>query len=191
MRPDHALPPPSTPGPNPRNKLASPIVNTPPAIFNTPSKLDRFLQSAEKNGIPGVVLFHLVLSKRGYGPDIMHLIKISDLVDIGMPPGDAIRLKEYAVRWWADERRRVAKRPHEVEITPTLPLPADSTPPSKRLRFEQHFNDGGAARYYSPDVRSGNCEDVDHTWWVYSKELLMFVPLPMGKLPILDDGNDY
>jgi hypothetical protein len=128
MRPDHALPPPSTPGPNPHNKLASPIVNTPPAIFNTPSKLDRFLQSVEKNGIPGVVLFHLVLSERGYGPDIMHLIKISDLVDIGMPPGDAIRLKEYAVRWWADEHQHVAKRPCEVKITPTLPLPAGSTP---------------------------------------------------------------
>ena len=91
MRPDHALPPLSTPGPNPRNKLASPVANTPPTIFNTPSKLDRFLQSVEKNGVPGVVSFHPMLSEKGYGPDIMHLINISDLVDIGMPPGDAIR----------------------------------------------------------------------------------------------------
>ena len=102
------------------------------------------------------------------------------------------RLKEYAARWWTEEHRHVAKRPHDVEITPAFPLPDVSTPPNKQLCFEKRFNNGGAARYYSPDVRSGNCEDdADHTWWVYSKELLMFVPLLMGKLPVLDDGLDF
>ena len=96
------------------------------------------------------------------------------------------------MRWWTEERQRVAKRPRNVEITPAFPLPDVSTPPNKRLRFEKRFNNRGAARYYGPDVRSGNCEDdADHTWWVYSKELLMFVPLPMGKLPVLDDGLDF
>jgi hypothetical protein len=130
---------------------------------------------------------------KGYGPDIMHIINVSDLVEIGMPPGDAIWLKEFAAKWWADERQRVAKRPRNAETTPPHPRPVDSTPPNKRLRFEKRFNDGSTARYYGPDVRSGNHvpnhEDDDHTWWVFSKELAMFVPVPMGKVPVLKSDD--
>ena len=103
MRPDRVLPLPSTPDPNLRSKLASPPVNTSPAIFNTPSKLERFLQAAEQNGIPGVLSFHPMLSEKGYGPDIMHLVSVGDLGNIGMAPGDAIHLREYASRWWTDK----------------------------------------------------------------------------------------
>jgi hypothetical protein len=194
MRPDHVLP--STP--NIHNKLASSVVtgNTPPAIFNTPSKLERFLHAAEGNGIPGVVSFHAELSEKGYGPDIMHLVNVSDLVDVGMPPGDAIRLKEFASRWWTDERRHASKRqrPRDVETihntaasTSAIPLPAEMTPSSKRLRFEKRFNDGGGMTIYGPGVKSGSCEDEDYTWWLYSKDLKMYVPLPMDKVPILPD----
>lgn len=27
----------------------------------------------------------------------------------------------------------------------------------------------------------------DHSWWVYSKELKIFIPLPAGKVPVIDD----
>jgi hypothetical protein len=56
-----------------------------------------------------------MLSEKGYGPDIMHLIGVSNLADIGMPPGDAIHLKEYASKWWTDECQHVRKHPCEVE----------------------------------------------------------------------------
>ena len=66
------------------------MANNSPAVFNTPSKLERFLQSAEQNGIPGVVSFHLMLSEKGYGPDIMHLVSVANLGNVGMAPGDAM-----------------------------------------------------------------------------------------------------
>lgn len=192
MRPDHVLPLPSTPGPNLRNTLANPPVNTSPAIFNTPSKLEHFLQEAKQNGIPGVGSFHPMLMEKGYGPDIMHIISISDLVTIGMAPGDAIRLREYASRWWTEEHRCVAKRPRETGISSTsaralLPT-SELTPPSKRLHFEKRYNDGGAMTIYGPAVKSGGWDDdADYMWWVYSKEMSMYVPLPMGKVPVLND----
>ena len=79
MRPDHTTPLLSTPGPKLCKKPASPMANNSPTVFNTPSKLERFLRSAEQNGIPGVVSFHLMLSEKGYGPDIMHLVSVADL----------------------------------------------------------------------------------------------------------------
>ena len=42
-------------------------------------------------------------------------------------------------------------------------------------------------RLYRPAVRSGNCEVEDYTWWVYSEELDMFVPLLMNKVPVLKE----
>ena len=120
----------------------------------------------------------------------MHLINVRDLVDIGMPPGDAIRLREYAAKWWSDERRQVAKRPRDAETTSNSAIRsvAESTPPSKQLRFEKCFNDGGGMTIYRPAVKSGSWDDdADYTWWVFSKELKMYVPLPIGKVPVLDD----
>ncbi|KAI9452725.1 hypothetical protein BJY52DRAFT_1190070 [Lactarius psammicola] len=142
MHPGHTLP--STP--NLRNKPTSSLLaNTPPTIFNTPSKLGCFLQDAESNGIPGVLSHLSSLSQKGYGPDIMHLVDISELVDVGMPPGDAIWLKDYASRWWTEECQCAAKRPHNLDATSApAPLPtAVTTPPNKRMRFEKCFNDGG------------------------------------------------
>ena len=191
MHPDRTLPLPSTPGPIIHNRLASHSANTPPAIFNTPSKLERFLQAAERSGIPGVVSFHSVLSEKGYGPDIMHLVGVEELAKIGMLPGDALRLKDYASKWWNNKHRRVAKRPRDAETvsvsTRALPPLAKTTPPSKCLRFEKRFNDGGGMTIYGPAVKSGSCEDEDYTWWLYSDELKMYLQLPTNKVPILKD----
>ena len=123
----------------------------------------------------------------------MHLVSVSDLTDIGMPPGDAIRLKEYSSRWWTEERQCVRKCPRDMHTTENpnmspqaLPLAADSTPPSKRLHFEKRFNDGGGMTVYGPAIRSGSWEDEDYMWWLYSKELKMYLPLPINKVPVLE-----
>jgi len=106
-----------------------------------------------------------------------------------MPPGDAIRLKEYASRWWTDECRCVGKCPHELETVhnanTSTQVASESTPPSRRLRFKKRFNNGGGNTVYGPAVKSGSWEDEDYTWWLYSKELKMYLPLPMNKVPIL------
>ncbi|KAN0131058.1 hypothetical protein V8E53_011191 [Lactarius tabidus] len=109
-----------------------------------------------------------------------------------MAPGDAIRLQEYASQWWTDECRCVAKRPCEETAqntntsTRALPPVSEVTPLNKWLCFEKRFNDGGGMTIYGPAVKSGSWDnDADYTWWIYSKELKMYVPLPMGKVPVL------
>ena len=160
MCPNHTTPLPSTPGLKLCKKPASPMANNSPAVFNTPSKLERFLRSAEQNGIPGVVSFHLMLSEKGYGPDIMHLVSVANLGNVGMAPGDAICLRE------TDECRRATKRPQDTEVsTQALPPVSKSTHPSKKLRFEKHYNGGGGLMTFGPAVKSGTLDDdVDYVW---------------------------
>lgn len=189
MRPDQVLPAPLK---LLDGQAASPTHPTPPEIFNTPSKLTRFLEAAENNGIPGVHSYHLSLSLKGYGSDIMYLVNTSDLIGVGVSPGDAIRLKEYALRWWTEECQRVAKwsrapdNDHHFPATATQ-QPVDTTPPNKRLRFEKRFHDGGMMTTYGPNITKGSFEDADYDWWVYSKDLKTFVPLPPGKVPVIGD----
>ncbi|KAH9030450.1 hypothetical protein EDB84DRAFT_1439094 [Lactarius hengduanensis] len=143
-------------------------LNSPPVIFNTPSKLERFLQAAESNGVPELQSHHSSLSLKGYGPDIMHLISVPDLVEVGILPGEAIRLKEYASKWWAQEHQRVTKRSHShiSDIAQVhLPLQTGSS---------------GLAPI-------GTYDTDDYAWWVYSRELKEYVPLPPGKVPVFND----
>jgi hypothetical protein len=185
------------------NTPAPRVLDSPIILFNTPSKLDRFLQAAESNGVPGVHSYHVSLSTKGYGPDIMHHVSVSDLVEVGVSPGDAIRLREYASKWWAEECQRVAKRQrtpdagssrHRAASSLATPV-TDSTPPNKRLRFEKRFNDGGGMTTYGRaivDVKGGyDFEENDYTWWVYSKDLKMDIPIPLGKVPVLADDPPY
>ncbi|KAH9027206.1 hypothetical protein EDB84DRAFT_1272810 [Lactarius hengduanensis] len=193
MRPGHAMPI----TPKPSDKPTSCALNSPPVIFNTPSKLERFLQAAESNGVPGVQSHHSSLSLKGYGPDIMHLISVPDLVEVGILPGEAIRLKEYASKWWAQERQRVTKRSHShisdiAQVRPPLQtgssgLAPVGTPPNKRLRFEKRFHDGGGMTTYGCGIAKGTYDTDDYAWWVYSRELKEYVPLPPGKVPVFND----
>ncbi|KAI9444439.1 hypothetical protein BJY52DRAFT_1128191 [Lactarius psammicola] len=202
MRPEHPVP--TTPKVPDKSPAASLVLKSPPVIFNTPSKLERFLQAAESNGVPGVQSHLSSLALKGYGPDILHIVSVQDLVAIGVSPGDAIWLREYASRWWAEERQRVTKRPHAPDIerpgccstTPTLaPPPINTTPPNKRLRFEKCFNDGGGMTTFGRAIvkkKAGyEFEANDYTWWVYSKDLKMNVPLPPGKVPVLADDEPF
>lgn len=198
MRPDHT---PVTPKVS--HKPSASVLDSPAVIFNTPSKLERFLQAAERNGVPGVQDYRFSLEQKGYGPDILHFVSVNDLVDVSMSPGDAIRLREYASMWWAEERRRVAKRPRALDDGPpttstSATLPVDTTPPQKRLRFEKRFRNGGGMTVWGRavvDMRAGadGDDDVpsDYTWWVYSNDLKMHIPLPPGKLPVLAYDSPY
>jgi hypothetical protein len=62
-------------------------------------------------------------------------------------------------------------------------------PPNKWLQFEKHFHDGGMMSIYGCNIAKGasDYDDHDHSWWVYFKDLKMFVLLPPGKVPVIDD----
>ena len=85
----------------------SQIQSSPPK--NTPSKLLRYLQHAEKHlGVQNAVTYEDSLAREGYGPDILPEVDNKALVECGLTPGDAIRLKHGARDWWNGPE---AKRP--------------------------------------------------------------------------------
>jgi len=83
---------------NTQNPIAPSTVLLP--VTNTPSKLSRFLKYAKTHlGIPNAQLYERCLEEMGYGPDILHLVNDGDLKDIGIKPGDVIRLKQHSLQW--------------------------------------------------------------------------------------------
>ncbi|KAH9083598.1 hypothetical protein EDB83DRAFT_2511911 [Lactarius deliciosus] len=130
----------------------------------------------------------------------MHLVNTGDLTEVGVSPGDAIWLKEFASSWWTDECRCVAKQSHEPETDKLnidnydayIPVPPpihNTTPLNKRLQFEKRYDDRGRMTAFGPNITNGGQDD--HTWWVYSRDLKTYVPLPPGKVPMLADDNTF
>ena len=129
------------------------------------------------------------LQDLGYGPDILHLVKDSALKDIGVPPGDVIRLKTNSLAWWnspeaiAPKQKRNDETPDEYGIT--------STPPTKKIMsFEKRFHDGGAARLYGSSLVSGQLsKTANYEWYYFCEPVGDMVPVPKGYVPLLD-GTD-
>ena len=128
---------------------------------------------------------------------IMHRISINNLVDVGMSPGDAIQLREYTSKWWAKECQHVAKCPYIPEHH-AMPIQAaavdNSTPPNEYLHFEKCYNSGGCLTTYGRaivDSKEGYDEATNYIWWMYSKDLKMYIQLPPDKLPILAEDLSY
>lgn len=164
---------------------SSPTVLSP--IMNTPSKLSRFLKYAEAHlGIPNAQLYEQCLEEMGYGPDILHLVDDSSLKDIGIKPGDVIRLKQHSLQWLNSS----ASKRKQGDRAPSAP----STPPNKRVRFEKRFHDGGLARLYGPrivEAEGDELEGLPFDWFYYCKARDAWVPVPPGCVPVLDDDNVF
>ncbi|KAL1705901.1 hypothetical protein EV121DRAFT_289930 [Schizophyllum commune] len=79
------------------------------AIRNTPTKLHRFLEDCVEHDIPNALTYELRLTENAIGPDILLKVDNKDLVDIGIPKGDIIRLKDHLRKWGPAEAS--AKRP--------------------------------------------------------------------------------
>jgi hypothetical protein len=78
------------------------------------------------------------LSAKGYGPDILHLVSDESLCNIGLLPGDVIRMKGGSAAWWNSAD---AKRKHLIFDLADNPSPVNQdinppTPPSKKVRYE-------------------------------------------------------
>jgi hypothetical protein len=176
----HQLP--TTP-PHSRNPIASSTAHSP--VVNTPSKLLRFLKYAETHlGIPNAQLYERCLEDVGYGPDILHLVDDSDLKDIGIKPGDVIRLKQNSLQWLNSS----ASKRKQCDHMPSVP----STPPNKKVRFEKRFHDGGLARVYGPRIvedEGDAIEDLSFDWFYHCEARDAWVPVPLGYVPVLDHDD--
>ncbi|KAJ6448260.1 hypothetical protein C8R45DRAFT_1134350 [Mycena sanguinolenta] len=131
-------------------------------ICPTPSKLPRFLEHAVTNlGVPSAPTFESPMRRNGFGPDILHLVEDRDLTDLGIKKGDVIRMKAGAQEWWNGPNAK-KKRSHadmeamSASASGSSGLPdALATPPSKKVSFERHYEDGGASRFYGPRIKPG------------------------------------
>jgi hypothetical protein len=91
----------------------SPVVqhqspSSPP--INTPSKLRRYLQYAERHlGVDNTMTHEHRLVRESFGPDILPLISDQTLVECGVLLGDVIRLKRGASIWWASPEAKHPK----------------------------------------------------------------------------------
>ncbi|KAG6913277.1 hypothetical protein DXG01_008213 [Tephrocybe rancida] len=168
----HSIP--STPIQQQQQPLASPAKNT-------PSKLSRFLSHAETAlGITHASSYLEPLERNGYGPDVISAVEDSALSDLGLKPGDVIRLKRGAQAWWnsPEAKRQRTSSPH---LSP-------SPPPhnTHAIRFEKHYADGGLASFFGSSMIDGrNVRSADYTWWYYSKEECKMLKVPDGKVPLL------
>ena len=159
-------------------------------VTNTPSKLSRFLKYAESHlGVPNARLYERCLEESGYGPDILHLVTDGDLKDIGIKPGDVIRLKQHSLQWLNSS----ASKRKQGDHTSSPP----STPPNKKVRFEKRFHDGGLARLYGPRIRrlDGNEGDMPerlpYDWFYFCEAHDDWVSIPPGCVPVLENDSIF
>ncbi|KAF8227790.1 hypothetical protein L208DRAFT_1379630 [Tricholoma matsutake] len=142
--------------------LAHPFHPTSPPVF-TPSKLTLFLEHAEKNlGVASASIYETDLRQNSYGPDILHLVDTQALTDLGIPVGDAVRLKNGSQAWWSEPKVKNSK--HKA-----VDQPPESPPDPKKYRFEMHFNDGGGTSYFGSAIEPGkpDAPPCDYTWWFF------------------------
>ena len=166
---------PPTPATPTRNNPETPILT--PAK-PTPSKLRRFLQHAEQNlGIPNASIYEPVLQNKAFGPDILHLVADSALTELGILPGDAIRLKAGSVTWWnsSDAKR---KRQEEKEESDA----------NKKVRYERRYGDGGAWTFCGPPLVPGDqVLPNGDSFYFYSPTHKAMLPVPRGFTVISED----
>ncbi|KAF9020346.1 hypothetical protein BDP27DRAFT_1377945 [Rhodocollybia butyracea] len=148
---------------------------------NSPTKLPRFLEYAEKElGIEGAMLHRHTMEKARYGPDILSHVADEKLVALGVPEGDVIRLKQAAPVWWkgADAKRK----------RNTL---SDEGMRKKHIRFEKRFKDGGGGTMWGTGLRRvGDDDDLpeDYDWFYFSSDVDALVPVPANYLPVFEDN---
>jgi len=159
----------------------------PPLIFS-PSKLTNYLKHAEQNlGVRNAPVYETNLSINGYGPDILHLVETQALTDLGIPAGDAVRLKNGAQAWWSGPEARTLKRKAS-----SIPAP-DSPPDPKKYRFEKRWEDGGAVSYFGSAIELAEMEPepCDYSWWYYCPLTKRMQQLPDRHVPVLAPEVSY
>ena len=124
---------------------------------------------------------------KGFGPDILHHVSQDSLVNLGITPGDAIRLQNNAPKWWngshAKRKRSGLKANQQKQL--------DTTPPNKRVRFEKHYYDGGKHVLWGSKLIEGDLHpNADFQWHYHSYEHDSVIPIPQGYVPLFEE-EDY
>lgn len=174
-------------------------IATSPAV-PSPTKLPRFLEHAEvKLGISNARTFEFAMRQNGYGPDIMHMLDDQALVDCGMTKGDVLRMKKGALEWWKGpdaKRKRTDSIPAGGQSGQSLLSFGSAaglshvndpvTPPSKKIAFEHRYEEGGATRFWGPQITPSDHHDK-HVWLRAAGN---WIPMPPGYRTVHDYEYD-
>jgi hypothetical protein len=177
-----------------KSSSASPPPSTAP-LPTTPSKLRRYLQHAEADlGIQNAARYEATLGQHAYGPDILHIVKDKTLVEAGILPGDAIRLKRGCQAWMETDAKRQKLNPplHPKDPEPTL------------IRVEKRFyGGGGTMATWATELRARDGDEAvpqtDFEWWYRCDVRKEMVRLPEQFEPVLqwndvapiNEGTDW
>ncbi|KAJ7581886.1 hypothetical protein C8J56DRAFT_743512, partial [Mycena floridula] len=150
---------------------------------NSPTKIPRFLNHMKENlGVMNALDYRFSLEENHIGPDILLDVNTKDLVALGIPIGNAARLKREAPIWWASP---AAKRPANYNDAPRLLKGWDANPLEMKTRFEKRDENGvGFYTVWGNGVTEGST--TGFTWWYYCTVQNGMLPLPAGFIPILD-----
>lgn len=168
-------------------------------ILPSPDDLHNFLTYAENDcGIRDATSYESPLRRKDFGPDILH--RVADTVltapDIGITPGNAIRLKDASITWYNSSKRAGSKRKRSTiadgpsnEPEPAAKqaehcLTTNSSEGSSQdwVRYEQRWPDGGEGGRTWCDAPPipGTHKDDDDRIWLYSAVHRRMIPLPEG-----------
>jgi len=170
----------------------------------SPSHLGKFLTHAdEKLGVRDAMVYLSPMSRKGYGPDILADVPVSDLTDpsIGLTPGDAIRLKRGSVDWWSEESKKTFKRPRARTILSNLPAHTPFTPDNEgeQSRVNAHDNsisyrieypDGGGKRWFAGPLLHGRQRENDDITEYFDEARKQWVRIPLGFTVPLEPGEE-
>jgi hypothetical protein len=135
--------------------------------------------------VPNAEAYEFVLRDKGYGRDILHLVSDNALVDLGLLPGDVIRMKAGCAAWWSSPD---AKRKWDEE-GPDSPGNI-RTSPNKKVCYERRYTHGGLATFFGPTLVPGRLRLVDAEMFYFCPVREMMVPVPAGFTVIEDDDSD-
>lgn len=173
----------STPVTPTRNRVTT--INTaesPPVP--SPSQLPRFLIHAERKlGVTNAISHQFSLAAKGYGPDVIHHLDNSALVELGFTPGDAIRLKAGSIKWWNGpdaKRKRDSDNDHGTGMSSANRPRASPVPPNEAMRYERRYTDGGACTFWGPVLAPGDQTDSDRETTYLCPIRHEMLPIPLG-----------
>lgn len=166
------------------------------ALVPSPSDVPRFLQYCEDElGIAGAMAYQSPLSRKRYGPDILADVTDEDLSkdDVGIPPGDVIRLKRGSVKWWnlsSGGKRKAGSRSsshhdsHRGQKSRRTWSPEPSAGTEVQVRYEEKFPEGGGHTFWAGPLKQTTDLNVSNpNLYYYSDAFQEMVEVPPGYVP--------
>ena len=113
----------------------------------------------------------------------MHDICLNSLANLGIPPGDIIRLKKGSEGWWKKKKRDQSCNPEtnsfSTEFAHQHKEPKEDEEDNS-IGYEYKYPDGGGLRYSGPPMIRGNQGPHDCHTNYFNDALKQMVPVPTG-----------